>query len=416
MNQGFFTAKQMESKSRPNGKIYSCVSCGLYRDVLNPKMKPFGNFKKNILNIGEAPGEIEDKRGKQWQGKTGRLLQKTYRRLGIDLFEDCLNVNAVNCRPIDKEGINRTPNNYEIDCCRKNVLQIIEQYRPKVIVLLGNAALYCLLGHRWKKDLGGIMKWRGWTIPDHDFNAWICPTFHPSFVGRSEEEIETIWIQDLEQIIRQTHNRFTGHIYFPTFREPNIEIIEDLSIVFSSYRIIELISIDYETTGLKPHAKGHRIICASVALSENGAYVFMMPKNQKARQPFIDLLANPDIGKMAHNIKFEETWSAVRLQQPIQNWTWDSMLATHVLDNRPGITNLKFQVYVNFGIIDYASEITPYLQAPTKDGNGMNRIYELLKQPGGQEKLLEYCGLDAIYEYRLAMKQMETMNYDDLPF
>lgn len=405
MNQGFFTAKQTESKSRPDGKTYSCASCGLYKDVQSPRMKPFGNFKKGILNLGEAPGEVEDKRGKPWQGKTGRLLQKTYRRLGIDLFEDCLNINAVNCRPMDKKGINRTPTNYEIDCCRKSILQVIEQYKPKVIVLLGNAALYCLLGHRWKKDLGGIMKWRGWVIPDQDFNTWICPTFHPSYVGRSEAEVETIWIQDLERIIRQVDKALT------IYQEPEISIIKDLSIL--PHLKSKLVSIDYETTGLKPQAKGHRIICAAVATDENNCFVFMMPKSRNARQPLVDLLANPNISKMAHSIKFEEIWSVVRLWQPIQNWVWDSMLAVHVLDNRPSVTSLKFQVYVNFGVIDYASEIAPYLQAPTKGGNDMNRVYELLKMPGGQEKLLQYCGLDAIYEYRLALRQMELINYKD---
>ena len=74
MKQGFFTLKETESDSRKNGKIHSCASCGLYRNCRHPKMKPFGNFKKGILNIGEAPGDIEDQRGKPWQGKTGQLL------------------------------------------------------------------------------------------------------------------------------------------------------------------------------------------------------------------------------------------------------------------------------------------------------------------------------------------------------
>ena len=401
MNEGFFTRKETESKTRPDGKTYSCASCGLYHDATSPRMKPFGNFKKGILNLGEAPGEIEDKRGKQWQGKTGRLLQKTYRHLGIDLFEDCLNINAVNCRPMDKKGINRIPTNYEIDCCRKKVLQTIEQYKPKVIVLLGNSALYCLLGHRWKKDLGGIMKWRGWTIPDQDFNCWICPAFHPSYVGRLEAEVETVWIQDLERIIKKADEPLSK------YQEPRIEVIENLFPL--KELVLHQVAIDYETTGLKPQARGHRIICASIAFNENHAYVFMMPKSRNARQPFVDLLADPAIGKMAHSIKFEEAWSVVRLRQPAQGWMWDSMLAAHVLDNRPSVTSLKFQIYVNFGIIDYASEVAPYLQAPTKGGNDMNHVYELLKQPGGQEKLLEYCGLDAIYAYRLSMLQMKLI-------
>ncbi|HDY89497.1 MAG TPA: hypothetical protein ENH82_15465 [bacterium] len=412
MNEGFFTAKQTQSKSRPDGKTYSCASCGLYKDARSPKMKPYGEFKKKILIIGEAPGKTEDQRGHPWQGKMGRLLQNTFRRkLGMDLFEDCLCMNAVNCRPEN----NRTPTNYEVDCCRRSVLKVIEERKPKVIILLGNSALYCLLGHRWKKDLGGIMKWRGWTIPDQDFNCWICPTFHPSFVGREEKEVETVWLQDLERAIKKVDTYLLSK-----YDKPLIKIIEalDLSEILPSIpENYNRVAFDYETTGIKPHAKGHRIICVSIATSENKCYVFMMPKSRIERQPFIDLLANPDIGKMAHNMKFEEAWSVVRLRQPVQNWVWDSMQAAHVLDNRPGVTGLKFQVYVRFGVVDYSSEVEPYLKSASKDGNAINHIYELLEKPGGKEMLLKYCGWDAIWTYRLSMLQMNEMNYeDDLPF
>ena len=137
--KGFFTAKETESKSRPGGKILSCASCGLYKHAESPKMKPYGNFAKEILNIGEAPGGVEDERGKPWQGKVGRLLQKTYRRLGIDLFEDCLNINAVNCRPMNDKEENRAPTNYEMDCCRGMILQTICDRQPKVVVLFFNS-------------------------------------------------------------------------------------------------------------------------------------------------------------------------------------------------------------------------------------------------------------------------------------
>ena len=393
---GFFSAKETESQSRPDGKTYSCVSCGLHKECESPKMKAFGNFKKKILNIGEAPGKEEDRVGKQWQGKTGKLLQQTYAKYGIDLFNDCLNINAVNCRPPD----NRTPDNYEIGCCRKSILNLIAEKKPKVIVLLGNAAVYSLIGHRWKKDLGGINKWRGFTIPDQDFKAWICPIFHPSYVDRAEsKEVTTIWEQDIKQITEQVDEPFLN------YAKAEVEIVEDLSKLKSINQYAD-ITFDYETTGLKPHAEGHRIICSSVADSENHAYVFMMPKSRVERQPFLDLLTNPNIGKIAHNMKFEDTWTTVRLRIQIQNWVHDTMIASHVLDNRPGITSLKFQAYINFGIVDYASEIAPYLQAiDPSNGNSLNRIQELLSKPRGRDDLLYYCGLDAIYEYRLAMKQ-----------
>jgi len=105
---GFFSKKETQSLQRPDGKMLSCPVCGLYKTALSPRMQPHGNFKKGILNLGEAPGETEERRGKQWQGKAGKVLKNAYAKLGIDLFDDCLNYNAVNCRPT-KDGGNRTP-------------------------------------------------------------------------------------------------------------------------------------------------------------------------------------------------------------------------------------------------------------------------------------------------------------------
>jgi uracil-DNA glycosylase len=396
--EGFWTSKQTESKTRPDGKALTCISCGLSKQCKSPKIQPYGNFKKKILIIGEAPGEVEDARGKPWQGKTGKLLRRVCEELKIDLFDDCLSINAVNCRPVDKNGNNRAPTNYEMDCCRRHVLQTIEQYKPKLIIPLGTAAVYSLIGHRWKKDLGTISKWRGWTIPDQDFQTWICPTFHPSYVERSDNGPElTVWVLDLKRAFEMLSQPFLKHV------EPRIDIIEDLYILTNITN--PEIAFDYETTGLKPHAEGHRIVCCAVAPSEDHAYVFMMPKTKMERQPFIDLLVNPKIGKIAQNMKYEHAWSLVRLKTEVQNWVWDTMLASHLFDNRPGITSLQFQVYVQFGVIDYKDETEPYLKANGDSANDINRIMTLVNKPGGKEILMKRCALDAVYEYRLATKQ-----------
>jgi hypothetical protein len=93
------------------------------------------------------------------------------------------------------------------------------------------------------------------------------------------------------------------------------------------------------------------------------------------------------------------------------------MLATHIFDNRSGVSGLKFQVYVQFGIIDYSSEIAPFLMAKdNKDGNAINQIEELIKTKEGRRKLMIYCGYDSVYEYRLALLQMNRMSIDILPF
>jgi uracil-DNA glycosylase family 4 len=412
MTGGFFTRKETESKTRPTGKTFSCSSCGLYRGVESPRMEPQGNFTKGIMNIGDFPNETEDRRGEYWKGATGRLLARTYDELGIDIFEDCININAVSCSP------EKAPTTHQLDCCRTiKVLKAIEKYQPKIIIVLGDHALYSIIGNRWKKDLDKIDKWRGFTIPDQALNAWVCPTFNPSFVDRVQRpEVETVWKQDLSQAFDKIDEPV------PIFKEPEIEIITDLrAIEYSTVSTPAFgkvkahvqtreAAFDYETTGLKPHAPGHKIICASIADTDDHAFAFMIPETRKELRPFLNFLSDETIHKIAANMKYEHVWSAVRFKTEVKGWIWDTMQATHQIDNRSGVTGLKFQTYVNFGIIDYDSEVAPYLRPKvTTSANDINRIEELLVLPGGKEKLLKYCAWDSILEKRLANIQRNIL-------
>jgi uracil-DNA glycosylase len=402
--EGFFTDKEVQSPSRPDGKKVSCVVCGLYKTAQSPKIPPFGNFKKKILNIGSAPGEEEDQTNSHWQGKAGKLLQRTYRKLGIDLFEDCLNINACHCRPLNKYDEDREPSAFEIECCRKTTLQVIEQYKPKVVILLGDSAVLSVIGNRWKKDLGKIGKWRGWCIPDLDLNTWVCPTFHPDYILNALKKNnpgaeQTIWEQDLKEAFEKRKEPL--YIY----KEPEIEIIKDLSVLKKVQS--GTIAFDYETTGKKPHAPGHKIVCVSIADTEDHAWSFMMPKSRKEWEPFINILINPNVKKIAQNIKYEHTWSWVKLRVRVVGWIWDTMQAAHILDNRQSVSGLKFQTYVQFGVIDYDSEVAPYLKSKLDESaNDINQIETLMTLPGGEKKVLTYCGYDSINEYRLANIQI----------
>jgi len=409
---GFFSESETKSDSHSGGKAHSCASCGLYRNVNSPKMKPYGKGKKGILNIGEAPGEAEDELGKPWQGKTGKLLKQVYRNLGIDLFEDCVNINSCHCRPMDREGNNRAPTPAEVDNCRRTTLQWVKEIKPRLIVLLGGSAVRAFLGNRMTQDLRGISTWRGFQIPDQDFKTWVAPTFHPSYVEREKErkEVETIWVQDLERAFELLNKDL------PITPEPDIQYITDLSVLTKFGKHSEFMAFDYETTGLKPHAPGHRIVSASVAFSPDQVYSFLMPKTKAERRPLLELLQELTPAKMAHNIKFEDTWTRVRLKTQVNNWAWDSMQAAHLLDNRKYVTGLKFQTYVNFGVVDFSGDVSQYLRPRENSGNAFNRIDDLLHNPEGEHILLKYGGFDSYYQYLLSMKQIKELGYDFLPF
>ena len=399
----FFQSAKNRQVFTGDARKLTCSSCGLFRDCISPRMKPFGNGSKGIINVGEAPGKDDDKAGKQWQGTEGQSLQKAYRSLGIDLFEDCININSVNCRPLD----DRAPKTKEIASCRRMVFKLIEEFKPRLIMLIGSTAVESVLGPKWGSKQN-ISKWRGFRIPDRQFEAYVCPVFDSSFVERGKVLERTIWMQDLEDAFSKLNHNF------PKFENETkqVEIIKDLRPLDDIKT--GPIEFDYETTGIRPFATGHRIVSCSIAYKEGHAFSFLMPKTKNELAPLVRLLENPDIAKMAHNIKFEDVWTEVKLKTKIVNWGWDSMLAAHVLDNRSLITGLKFQTYINFGVAGYNSDVAPFLTSKEKSANAMNTIMELLKTPENTKKLLVYGGLDSIYGRRLALKQMEELGYGNV--
>ncbi len=79
------------------------------------------------------------------------------------------------------------------------------------------------------------------------------------------------------------------------------------------------------------------------------------------------------------------------------------MIATHILDNRPMITSLKFQAFVRFGLEPYDTAVEQFLKS--RNSNTPNRVREV-----HLSTLLKYNGLDALMTYMLAKKQQGEMD------
>ena len=407
---GFFNQSELQRPASRMMSVPGCGLCGLHKVCHSPKMKPTGDGEKGILFIAEAPGEKEDARGEQLVGKVGQLHRKTIRRMGIDLDKDCRKINAINCRPPD----NKTPTTEQINACRPNILKEIQRFKPKIIIPMGSVAVESLLGHRWKHGkTGGITRWNGFVIPDRELGCWVCPTFHPSFVIRSEgnKAVEKIYKDDLETAFWTLKNK-----PFPVFEDESKHItclfeIKDIKRYLLSLikKPPTILCLDYETTGLKPHVKGHQIV--SMAFSTDGKTATAFPYDKRIRSLIIQVLTHPKINKIAANLKFEELWSNVIIGCGVSKWIWDTMIVAHLLDNRSYTTGLKFQTYVRYGLIDYDSHIAPLLRGVDDHANAFNQIHKIpLKD------LLIYNGFDALFEYRLAMDQMREMSILDPPY
>ena len=116
-------------------------------------MKPDGQTGR-ILAIGEAPGAKEIAKGHGFAGIAGRNLTRAFEEQGI-LRESWARTNVVWCRP-ETDGTNRKPSKLEVESCRNNVEQSIQEFKPRVIVVVGETAATALGVYNKKTDGGWL--------------------------------------------------------------------------------------------------------------------------------------------------------------------------------------------------------------------------------------------------------------------
>lgn len=389
------------------GRALTCVECKLHRKCKSPKMKMSGKGRKKILIIPEAPGEEEDLRGTQLVGRVGKFTRQVLDDMDLDLDRDFWKINAVNCRPTDKKGENRPPTGLEINACRPRVWQAIKEVKPKIIIPMGSAGITSLFGHRMNK-VGKVTRWVGWHIPDQISGAWVCPTYHPSFVMRNERKTgnaaETLFRNHIEAALGLHRQRLPE----PMNERDKVKILSSRQAVSDFLdKVLKKqppwLAVDFETTAVKPHAKGQKIVTCSMCFSRKRAYAWQMKHCDRGRLK--NVLRHKRIKKIASNMPFEQSWAIVFLGYTIRPWGWDTMLGSHVHDNRKNITSIKFQALVRYGIIGYDSVVEKFLKSPKKAGcNAFNKIHKAPKN-----ELLIYNGLDSLLEFWTAMDQMQEL-------
>lgn len=360
-------------------------------------MKVAGRGKRKILFVGEMPGKNEDLEGSQFVGDAGKLLRKILKSIDVDL-DDCWKTNAVICH----EESNTTDDK-SIDYCRPNLTNTIAELKPEVIILLGASAVKSLIGLEWGSDIGPISKWVGWTIPSPTFGCWLCPTYHPSFVLRSNEDPALVKIvtEHLREAVGLAGTK--PDILTVDQLRGKVEAITDSPI--AALRIGSLgykegvLAFDYETRSLKPETEGGEIVSCSFCL--NGTDIFAFDVIPELLPLISRVLLRSKLKKVGSNIKFETRWTLAKLGHSVAGWLHDTMLASHWLDNRGGISSIKFQAYVHLGIPDYGDLVAPYLKG---DKNGLNRIMEL-----HPVERLTYCGMDSLLEYMIYERQAKIV-------
>jgi len=372
---GFFGEgeKKLQKATRASKKtnIDPCEKCGLYKTCKTPKMEPHGDFKKKLLVWAEAPGEDEDENTHyQLTGKSGQYLRSFLRPYHIDLDRDCLKINSVDCRPPN----NRTPSQTELNCCYPRKQKVLDEYKPRVILLLGAASVDSFYGASQERNFVSlsIVSLRGKIIPDERLGAWICHSYHPAYILRGNEDKVHIFEQDMLSFVKaaklQISKFDSSHVI------NSVVLLTDFDKVMGNlvalYEGKYPFVFDYETSSYRYYEKIHKLYIISFGaidknigdvvyvfpydLSVNGKDVSYWSVKQKKEidKIWINLmLHNP---KVAQNIKHESLATKCFFNVWPENWLWDTMLGSRTMDESYGVNGLKIQAYLNWGVCDYS--------------------------------------------------------------
>lgn len=162
-------------------RVAGCKVCAL-GEHRNHAVFGVGDLNPDWLFIGEGPGAEEDAKGEPFVGQAGKLLDNMLAALDLTRGNKVYIGNAVKCRPPG----NRTPEAAEMTACRPYLERQIALLRPKVIVLLGKAAVHTVLHN--DNSLGSLrgqrFEYKG--IP-------VVVTYHPAYLLRNLPEKAKAW-------------------------------------------------------------------------------------------------------------------------------------------------------------------------------------------------------------------------------
>jgi DNA polymerase len=149
-----------------------------------------GSPTADVVVVGEAPGQEEDRTGRPFVGRAGRLLDLLLLSAGFPRA-DVYICNVLKCRPPD----NRNPQPDEVTLCTTSFLHgQLSAIAPRVLLAVGKFAAQALLESQESigRMRGRVHAYRGTPL---------VVTYHPAYLLRSPQMTRVAW-QDFQLVRR----------------------------------------------------------------------------------------------------------------------------------------------------------------------------------------------------------------------
>ena len=357
-----------------------------------------GSPDAKLWIVGEAPGFYETIDKKPFVGDSGRLLDETLFRHGIDR-NSCFITNLCHFQPTGnkfdnlfntkvRKGKKTTKEKPDYDSPKVELQQglleldsLLQRHKPNLIVALGAWPLYYLT----EKD--GIGDFRG-SILSTKYNQKVIATYHPAAILRSPIDY-TIFDLDFKRIAEDQH--------FPELRTPEILYHTD----YWNYRDT-LCNAEYLAVDIETFVDSFVIRCIGFAYSATEAVVVPHDDSFEARE-FIQCIFNSKAKFIYHNGIFDteeervngySTTDILIANYPTVRHDHDTHIQAHVLDlemprSLAHLTSIHTRI--------------PYYK---RSGDGEKKGWSPRTT---KEELYKYNGLDCCATYEIFFKQQEAL-------
>jgi len=414
-------------KLKREARATGCETCAAYKYCNTPKFPVVGKGKKRILLIFDSPTEKEDRTSRAFSSPEHQYLFSLLEKMGIDQ-DDVWITHAVQCYQSKFANKEILVSPQSVQGCHLRLKATIKRLQPERVLVFGSVAMKTLYQHvsSGRFSFATYAKFPGAVIPDQDYKTVVVPILNPretladleyrrnSIKARKPEArfAKNLWEDNYLSgtdgfVIREkfTKKQLRAGLkaQWRNTTPPETKVLtgqEEIQNVIKYLMTVPKFAFDIETTGLKPFREEQEIYTWGFSDGKS-IWAFRHPKDKRTLNMLRRLMAS-NVPKYGWNIQFENIWIKHFLGVWIKNWRFDGMIGTHILDNRPGITSLKFQTFVRHGNAGYDAEIDGFLDSADKSSHSLNQIK---KAP--IRRVLVYNGLDAWFTFHIC-EEMES--------
>lgn len=172
-----------------------CGLCGLCNDPRDPMLPIAGEgpVPADIMFIGQAPGRVEQRVGRPFQGPAGQQLDMVIHE--CNLTRDEIYITNVVKQRAEDGGKDRKPTYAEMATCVPWLLTEFITVRPKVVVLFGETAQQLAFPGLKPAQAQGLIRAKGGAL-------WLA-TYHPAFIlYRRDPELRGYLVETVQRAAR----------------------------------------------------------------------------------------------------------------------------------------------------------------------------------------------------------------------